>query len=123
MFLLALEALGVRSDTDIRDACTCENFDKCNWANDMVLEISDIPKDDPLWIKRVKFFKDRICDTKTRTVYCCDEEKPPNDRQVKILKNPSLLKQEEEVKYNLFVTSKKRNHQFTHLPNYEFKEL
>ena len=64
----------------------------------MVLEISDIPRGDPLWIKRVKFFKDRICDRKSRTVYCCDEEKPPNDRQVKILKNPSLLKQEEEVK-------------------------
>ena len=99
MFLLALEALGVRSDTDVRDACSCKKWDKCNWANDMVYEISDIPRGDPLWMKRVKFFKARICDRKTKSVYCCDEEKPPNDRLVKILRDPSLFKQEEEVKW------------------------
>ena len=98
LFLLALEALGVRSDTDVRDACSCKKWDKCNWANDMVSEISDIPRGDPLWMKRVKFFKARICDRKTKSVYCCDEEKPPNDRLVKILRDPSLFKQEEEVK-------------------------
>jgi len=93
----SLEELGVRSDTDVRDACECVEWDKCNWANDMVLEISDIPRGDPLWMKRVKFFKDRICDRKTKSLYCCDEEKPPNDRLVKLLRDPSLFKQEEEL--------------------------
>ena len=49
-------------------------------------EISELKqKGDPLGFEKAKFFKKRICNQKTRTVYCCEDQKPPTDEELNIL--------------------------------------
>ena len=77
------------ADNDINPInCTCKPYEKCKWGNETVFELGELlHKGDPLWKEKGKFFNERICNQKTRSVYCCKDEKAPTKKELNILKN------------------------------------
>ena len=77
------------ADNDINPInCTCKPYRKCKWGNETVFELGELlHKGDPLWKEKGKFFNERICSQKTRSVYCCKDEKAPTKKELNILKN------------------------------------
>ena len=53
----------------------------------MIEEIAELPQGSQSWSKRFSFFRDRICERKSRHIYCCSG-KAPNDDFLQILKTP-----------------------------------
>ena len=53
----------------------------------MIEKIAELPKRSQSWNKRFSFFRDRICERKSRNVYCCSG-KAPNEDFLEILKTP-----------------------------------
>ena len=49
-------------------------------------QIAVLPKDHINYRPFINFFRERICDTKTRDVYCCNDDWP-KDTEVKNLKD------------------------------------
>ena len=52
----------------------------------MLNEIAKLKRNDPSRRGRVSFFKARICESKTRNVYCCDDESFPSESDLNLLK-------------------------------------
>ena len=49
--------------------------------------------------KRVQMFSKRICELKTRSVYCCgDDQTPPTENEIKILKDTDAWVKVTEVR-------------------------
>ena len=54
-----------------------------------MFELGELAQGSELFKKRFEMFKTRICDSKTRAVYCCDDDQmPPTDNELKCLKDP-----------------------------------
>ena len=53
----------------------------------MIEKISELPQGSQSWIKRFSFFRDRICERKSRNIYCCNGKAPSEDF-LQILKTP-----------------------------------
>ena len=70
-----------------QDACSCEPFKSCNWGQYLIETIAESPQRSQNWKKRFSFFLDRICERKSRSVYCCNG-KAPNEDFLEILKAP-----------------------------------
>ena len=63
-----------------------------------MFELGELAQGSPLWYKRRNMFKKRICDPKTRTVYCCDDDQtPPTDNELMCLKDPESCQTLKEV--------------------------
>lgn len=65
--------------------CTCQPFKSCNWSQRLIAKIAELPQRSQSWNKRFNFFRDRICERKSRNVYCCNG-KAPNEDFLEILK-------------------------------------
>ena len=73
-----------------QDVCTCEPFKSCNWGQHLIEKIAELPQRSQSWNKRFSFFRDRICERKSRNVYCCNG-KAPNEDFLKVLKSPEVI--------------------------------
>ena len=75
------------AEDDVNEACTCEPYKTCKWANHTVFEFSELlAKGDPSGVELANSFQKRICDEKTRSVYCCYDQQSPTDKELNILK-------------------------------------
>ena len=68
-----------------QDECTCGTYKSCNWSQQLIEKISELPQGSQSWSKGFSFFRDRICERKSRYVYCCSG-KAPNEDFLQILK-------------------------------------
>lgn len=80
--------ISVFSGSTSQDACTCKPFKSCNWSQHLIEKIAELPQRSQSWNKRFSFFRDRICEYKTRNVFCCSG-KAPNENFLEILKTPN----------------------------------
>ena len=79
--------ISVFSGPTSQDECTCGPYKSCNWSQQLIEEIAELPQGSQSWSKRFSFFRDRICERKSRNIYCCSG-KAPNDDFLQILKTP-----------------------------------
>jgi len=68
---------GVRTTGKIYEDCQCATFKQCNWSNNQLNRINRLSKNSASRRGQVKYFRDRICDFKDRTVYCCSGQTAP----------------------------------------------
>ena len=68
-----------------QDACSCEPFKSCYWSQYLIAEIDELPQNSQNRNIRISFFRDKICERKSRNVYCCNG-KAPNEDLLEILK-------------------------------------
>ena len=83
----------VKIEDDITGNCTCETYKSCRWAQEAVIDIAEIifnQKEDPSGKEKAEFFQNRICDKRTQSVYCCDNQTPPSNKRLKILNAPRV---------------------------------
>ena len=60
--------------------CPCEAFKSCQWSNDIFIKISQLPSNSASRKARLKYFRERICDSQPRSVYCCANGQAPIDK-------------------------------------------
>ena len=68
--------------------CVCTPYKSCNWTQTLIDDLNALPRGSQSWNKRYSFFKDRICESKSRNVYCCSE-KAPDESFLETLKTPT----------------------------------
>ena len=75
---------------DIATACTCQSYKTCQWGNQTFFELTELLEaESSTQFRRVevaKFFAKRICEPKTRSVYCCRGQRPPSNKELISLK-------------------------------------
>ena len=79
---------------NLRIECNCLAWDQCRWSKNMLNEISKLKRNDPSRRGMASFFRARICESKTRNVYCCDEESFPSESDLKLLKLEAEIEKE-----------------------------
>ena len=79
--------ISVFSGPTSQDECTCGPYKSCNWSQQLIEKISELPQGSQSWNKRFFFFRDRICERKSRNIYCCNGKAPSEDF-LQILKTP-----------------------------------
>ena len=57
----------------------------------MLNEIAKLKHNDPSRRGMASFFRARICESKTRSVYCCDDESFPSESDLKLLKLEDII--------------------------------
>ena len=71
--------------------CQCSAFKQCTWSSNQLERIGELPKNSTSRLEEVKYFRDRICDFKSKTVYCCKGQTPPlNIGHIEFLKQFSF---------------------------------
>ena len=79
---------------NIQIECDCLAWDQCKWSKNMLNEISKLKHNDPSRRGMASFFRARICESKTRNVYCCDDESFPSESDLKLLKLEARIEEE-----------------------------
>ena len=80
--------ISVFSGPTSQDECTCGSYKSCNWSQTLIDDLNALPRGSQSWNKRYSYFKDRICDSKSRNVHCCSE-KAPDESFLETLKTPT----------------------------------
>ena len=83
--------------------CSCESFNSCKWSKDEIQKIIETSANSASIKTRIKYVQERICDAKTKSVYCCTNGQAPIDhKHLAILKgdaqNPKTNSSETENK-------------------------
>ena len=77
---------------DLKLQCKCQAWRSCDWSEKLVNQITELPKSNPSRPFYIDFFQKRICDFKTRDVYCCNGKNYPSDAELNVLTNPCPVK-------------------------------
>ena len=76
--------IGTRAETS---TCVCKPYKECNWSRKTVNKIIKLGREIPERRNLLKFIRDRICEGKSRTIYCCGKiQQSPSQAQLKELK-------------------------------------
>ena len=84
----AEESLETRKSSlfDAELSCKCQDWKTCRWANQTVYTISSLPSGHVTHASFLNFFKQHICDKRTRKVYCCNDKDIPTIEKLKELR-------------------------------------
>lgn len=71
---------------ETKSKCNCQAWNVCEWSKNAVNSIASLPSNHATRKDFESFFKELICEGKTRKVYCCNDKDAPTVAQMKILK-------------------------------------
>ena len=79
---------------DVATPCTCQLYQTCKWGNETLFELTELleakSSTEFRKVELAKFFTKRICEPKTRSVYCCRGQRPPLEKELIALRENEL---------------------------------
>ena len=74
-------------ELEVIASCECKHFYKCAWSNEKVQQLTNLHEDHPYSRNMSVMFKGQICNSKKRSVWCCNNGSHATESELKILSN------------------------------------
>ena len=89
--------LGPSEDPTCDGSCKCVPYQNCNWSKKMIEDMLKLSRNNLVYNTGLRFFKNKVCDSSKRHVYCCAGDQHPSETQVKKLKVMSSQRYPEDI--------------------------